>query len=195
MRERVCVCVCVCVCEAGERHKDSLCSKTSTHNTQHTDTQHATHNTQHTTRAHTHTIACPIATARRTYGSYDADAPSTRSSFSRLKDPMFSHLFLDTSEILAKRTSVPGRQMIFPVSNTQDYENNQLPPVDYLRVTIDGADYRTRTNINIFPYYGCAMPCYTGYDGMYARGFVCVRACVCVRVCVRVCACVCFGAM
>ena len=189
----MCVCACVCARQVrGTRIHFAPKQAHTIHNTQ-------IHNTQHTTRAHTHThthtIACPIATARRTYGSYDADAPSTRSSFSRLKDPMFSHLFLDTSEILAKRTSVPGRQMIFPVSNTQDYENNQLPPVDYLRVTIDGADYRTRTNINIFPYYGCAMPCYTGYDGMYARGFVCVRACVCVRVCVRVCACVCFGAM
>ncbi|EGD81219.1 hypothetical protein PTSG_11257 [Salpingoeca rosetta] len=107
------------------------------------------------------------------YGTYDPEAPSTRSTFSLLKDAMFSHLFVASSQILAKRTTVPQHQMIFPVANVDDYNQNQLPPVPYLRVTRDGTNYYDRTNINIFPNYGCKMPCYTGYDDNWCTTLDC----------------------
>eukprot|EP00049_Salpingoeca_infusionum_P010239 m.173406 g.173406 ORF g.173406 m.173406 type:complete len:537 (-) comp14586_c3_seq2:354-1964(-) len=98
------------------------------------------------------------------YGNYDEDALSSRASFSLMKHGMFSHIFKDTSEILIRRTGRPQNQMIWPVGSVSDYNKNRLPVIPYITFTNDGSSYVRRTQINIFPSYGCAMPCYTGYD-------------------------------
>lgn len=96
------------------------------------------------------------------FGTYDADAPSTRTAFSRLAT--FAPLLKADSRFLARRTTLPNKQLIWPVADAKSWlVDRKLPVVKFLRMTQDGKTYFDRTN-NLSIFEPGVAPKYTGYN-------------------------------
>ena len=96
------------------------------------------------------------------WGTYDAHANSTRSSFSRLD--LFEELLQNSSEFLAYRTSAPSKKFAWPVTDIDMLRNDKLlPEVDYLKLMNDGTTFFVRSN-ELSVYNPGAAPRYTGYN-------------------------------
>ena len=97
-----------------------------------------------------------------TFGKYDSDALKTRTPFSRLGS--FSALLQADSRFLARRTSQPTRQLIWPVANPKSWlVDRTLPPVKFLRMSKDGKTYFDRSN-NLSIFMPGTAPKYMGYN-------------------------------
>jgi len=97
------------------------------------------------------------------FGSYDADAISTRSSFSKLN--LFHNKIENDSEFLARRTGNPNNIMIWEVSKKSDYLNKILTQrPDHMRLSRNGGStFETKNPTALFG-GGATMPSYSGFD-------------------------------
>lgn len=105
------------------------------------------------------------------WGAYDANAPTNQNAFSRLN--LFFSLISNTTEIMARRTSVPNNIFIWPVANKLGYTNavgsKFMPSVSYLRMSRTGAKNLKRVDappntLTTFPSTNPILPEFVGYN-------------------------------
>lgn len=105
------------------------------------------------------------------FGAYDPSAPINGTPFSRPEriQAFIDRFFVDSSEFLAKRTSVPNKQFIWPVADANSWlgDPKSLPYIDYIILSNDGANYFKHSEADgdfIGVYNPGEIPRYTGYD-------------------------------
>eukprot|EP01116_Phalansterium_solitarium_P014213 TRINITY_DN31782_c0_g1_i1.p1 TRINITY_DN31782_c0_g1~~TRINITY_DN31782_c0_g1_i1.p1 ORF type:complete len:406 (+),score=44.55 TRINITY_DN31782_c0_g1_i1:166-1383(+) len=119
-----------------------------------------------TTNKYTTTGTCSYMLLFDNFGTYTPNSPVTKTSFSRLG--LFYSQLKPQTEVLARRTSVPDKLFIWPVSEPHLYwapvGSKKLPLVPYLRLSITGGvGLKTVTN-SLTVFSTSAFPVYNGYN-------------------------------
>ncbi len=97
------------------------------------------------------------------FGTYDADATTSGTAFSRLN--MVEDIFGDAGSFMAVRTSVPDNILIWPVAHAADWRiNKRLPDITWMRMTNNAGVQWYNRGENITVSYQGPAPKYTGYN-------------------------------